>query len=178
MEFYLLIKVGYNVLLAIPSFDRGRGDPANLVAVVIEEKFKKFRVATKHGILNRFVKVPMNSTTSLRQCCFMQNFCCRWLERNSIAATKYHSLKASDVTTNAEFALPELVRLGSVGTGQGYRRCSCHQKCSTKRCTCFKNGYMFVTPPVIRAVLATITINLLSFIFQLFGFFNFTLVTR
>jgi len=137
------IKVGDYVLLAIPSFDRGRGDPANLVAVVIKEKEKKFRVATQHGILNRFVKVLRNSATFCASVVSFKIFVAGgWKETVYLAATKYHSLSVSDVTTNVEFSLRELVRLGSVGTGQGYRRCSCRQKCSTKCCTCFKNGYV------------------------------------
>jgi len=55
MEFFLLWKSGITSLLAVPSFDRGRSDPANLVAVVIDEKDKKYCVATKHGILNKLV---------------------------------------------------------------------------------------------------------------------------
>jgi hypothetical protein len=64
------VNVGDNVLVAIPSVDRGRGDAANLLAVIIEEKDKKFRIATKEGVLNT------------------------WLERNSMASTKYCSAPA------------------------------------------------------------------------------------
>jgi len=46
------LKVGDNVLVSIPSVDRGRGDAANLLSVVMEEKDGKFRIATKEGILN------------------------------------------------------------------------------------------------------------------------------
>eukprot|EP00102_Acyrthosiphon_pisum_P021955 XP_016659165.1 PREDICTED: uncharacterized protein LOC107883520 [Acyrthosiphon pisum] len=57
------LKVGDNVLVPIPSVDRGRGDAANLLSVIIEENDGKFRIATKEGILST------------------------WLERNSLAAT-------------------------------------------------------------------------------------------
>ncbi|XP_016658418.1 uncharacterized protein LOC107883265 [Acyrthosiphon pisum] len=67
------LKVGDNVLVPIPSVDRGRGDAANLLSVIIEENDGKFRIATKEGILST------------------------WLERNSLAATKYCSLTTADV---------------------------------------------------------------------------------
>jgi len=87
------LKVGDNVLVPIPSVDRGRGD----ASVIIEENDGKFRIATKEGIL------------STR------------LERNSLAATKYCSLTTADVQNlKNEYTLRELIRLGSVGTGQGY----------------------------------------------------------
>ncbi|CAI6369221.1 unnamed protein product [Macrosiphum euphorbiae] len=115
------LKVGDNVLVSIPSVDRGRGDAANLLSVVMEEKDGKFRIATKEGTLNT------------------------WLERNSLAATKYCSLTTTDVQSN-EYSLRELVRLGSVGTGQGYRRCTCRTNCTSKKCTCRKNDMMGVPP--------------------------------
>jgi hypothetical protein len=80
------IKVGNNVLMSIPSVDRGRGDAANLLAIIIEEKYGKFRIGTKEKILNT------------------------WLERNSLTATKYCSLTTVDVQQN-EYSLRELVRL-------------------------------------------------------------------
>jgi len=50
------VEVGdTNILLAVPSFGRGRSNPANLVAAVIDKKYKKYRVTMKHGILNKLV---------------------------------------------------------------------------------------------------------------------------
>lgn len=111
------LKVGDNVLVSIPSVDRGRGDAANLLSVIVEEKDGKFRIGTKEGILST------------------------WLERNSLAATKYCSLTTADVQPN-EYSLRELVRLGSFGTGQGYRRCTCRTNCTSKKCTCKKNDML------------------------------------
>jgi len=62
------LQVGDNVLLDIPVLDRGRGDPAHLIAVVVEEKEGKLRVATKYGFLDH------------------------WLERNSVHATAHKSV--------------------------------------------------------------------------------------
>jgi hypothetical protein len=46
------LEVGDNGLVSIPSVDRGRGDAANLLAVIIEEKNGEFRIGTKEGILS------------------------------------------------------------------------------------------------------------------------------
>ncbi|KAL4148164.1 hypothetical protein QTP88_002448 [Uroleucon formosanum] len=43
----LPLKVGNNVLVSIPSVDRGRGDAANLLSVIIEENDGKFHIVTK-----------------------------------------------------------------------------------------------------------------------------------
>jgi len=111
------VKMGDDVLLDIPIFDRGRGDPPRLIAVVVEEKEGILRVATKHGFLDR------------------------WLERNSVHATAHKSLMVEDArTSGSEHSLHELVRMDSVGVGQGYRRCSCRQNCATNRCACRKNN--------------------------------------
>ena len=104
------IGMGDNVLVPVPSFDRGRGDPSNIVAMVIAQQEDKYKVATRHGMLKT------------------------WLERNSLAATKCTVITAADIVCDEEYSLREL------GTGQGYRRCSCHQSCSSKRCTCVKSG--------------------------------------
>ncbi|XP_026820773.1 uncharacterized protein LOC113559301 [Rhopalosiphum maidis] len=108
------LKVGDNVLVSNPSVDRGQGDTANLLAVIIEEKDGKFRIGTKEGILST------------------------WLERNSLASTKYCSLTTGDIQQN-EYSLREFVRLRSVGTGQSYQRCTCRTNCTSKTCTCKKN---------------------------------------
>jgi hypothetical protein len=69
----LPLKVSDNVLVSIPSVDRERGDAANLFAVIIEEKYGKFCIRFKEGILST------------------------WLEWNSLAATKYCSLTTAVV---------------------------------------------------------------------------------
>jgi hypothetical protein len=68
------LKVGDNLLVSIPSVDRGQGDsqPCNYH----KKKDGKFRIGTKEGILSS------------------------WLERNSLAATKYCFLTTVDVQQN------------------------------------------------------------------------------
>jgi len=101
-------------IIDIPSVDRGRGDPPHLIGVV-DKKDGKLHVATKHGFLDR------------------------WLERNCIQATLYSLLKV-DEEYSLRALVRVLVRVDSVGKGQGYQKCSCRQKCTSKRCACFKNS--------------------------------------
>jgi hypothetical protein len=75
-NFLLPLKVGDNVLVSIQPVDQGRDDAANLLAIIIEEKYGKFYIETKEGILST------------------------WLERNSLAATKYCSLTTADIQQN------------------------------------------------------------------------------
>jgi len=135
------VNVGDNVLLSIPSVDRGRGDASNLIAVVVQTKDEKYQVATKDGVLNRLTTSSTSKTLSIISYTVMYNVVFfRWMERNSIASTKYKSLKIDEIPLHKELSLRELVRLSSVGTGQGYRRCACKQKCQSNRCACFKSG--------------------------------------
>ena len=109
------IDVGDNVVIPVSEFDRGRGDPANLVGVVLEKGEQGFRVGTKAGILNvRF-------------------------SRNQIELTKYKGIK-SDMIPSDEVTIRSAVCMLSVGHGQGYKRCLCTTTCLTKRCSCLKAG--------------------------------------
>lgn len=66
-----------------------------------------------------------------------------WLERNCLASTKYSKLSVIDVPLNKETSVRELVRLGSVETGQGYKKCSYKKYCKSALCKCFKNGFVY-----------------------------------
>jgi hypothetical protein len=74
-NFLFSLKVGHNVLVSVPSVDRGRGDAANLLAVIIKEKDGKFRIGTKERILST------------------------WLERNSLTTVKQLTTKFCSLTT-------------------------------------------------------------------------------
>ena len=52
------------------------------------------------------------------------------------------SVTAGDVHSDTNYSLRELVRLGSVGIGQGYRRCSCRTRCTSNRCRSKKGNVM------------------------------------
>jgi len=81
------VTVGDNILVPIPSFDRGRGDPSNLLAVVLTIADKKCRVGTRQGVLNT------------------------WLERNSYSVARSKIIMSGDVPLDKEFALGAWVRV-------------------------------------------------------------------
>lgn len=69
-----VVVTGDNVLIPIPEFDRGRGDPPNLIGAVMDTKEGKYKIGMKHGFVNHL------------------------LERNAFEVTKYHSLRMEDIT--------------------------------------------------------------------------------
>jgi hypothetical protein len=111
------LRVGDNVLVPVSEFDRGRGDPLNLLGVVVEtnDTNGNVKVGTKAG--------------------FIQG----WLSRSQVEFSKQVLLKARGVPST-EVTIRSAVRTLSVGSGQGYKRCQCKGSCLTKRCSCFKEG--------------------------------------
>ena len=63
------------------------------------------------------------------------------VEKNSHNKTKYNRVKIIDVP-QTEMSIRTLVNLGSVGPGQGYKRCNCTQGCQTARCKCFRGKFL------------------------------------
>lgn len=47
------IKFGDSVLVNVPEFDRSRGDPGNITAVLMEAHNNKFVIGTKYGKMNK-----------------------------------------------------------------------------------------------------------------------------
>ena len=110
------VKVGDCVNVTVPAFDRGRGDPANLIGVVLNINEDKFKIGTKGGIIEN------------------------WLPRNCFDRVKYEGLSVSEVPPT-ELSIRALVRKLSVGNGQGFKRCSCKLSCVSRKCQCYKNQF-------------------------------------
>ena len=116
------LQVGDNVLIPVSEFDRGRGDPLNLIGVVLENNINgNVKVGTKAGVLQG------------------------WLSRSQVEFAKQVLLKVEDVPTATELTIRSAVRVLSVGNGQGYKRCQCKGSCLTKRCSCFKEGNLCIS---------------------------------
>ena len=111
------VNIGDCVNVFVPSFDRGRGDPANLTGVVIDIKDGRYKIGTKGGIIEN------------------------WLERNSFESIDYHGLSGNEVPST-EMSIRALVRTLSVGCGQGFKKCSCKSRCDNRKCSCFKNNFL------------------------------------
>jgi len=62
------VEVGDYMLEAISPSDRGRIDPTNMVAVVIDKQDKTFQVATIYAVLNRLVLAFLQCGFSGRLC--------------------------------------------------------------------------------------------------------------
>jgi len=111
-------SVGDNVTIPIPLFDRGRGDPRNILGLIIDRDVTNdlYQIGVKSGILNgKF-------------------------SRNQFDLCSQVLLSASDVSTKREISLREAVQLQSVCGGQGFTKCNCKgtSSCATNRCKCFK----------------------------------------
>ncbi|XP_023212590.1 KRAB-A domain-containing protein 2-like, partial [Centruroides sculpturatus] len=108
-------KVGDNVTVPIPDVDRGRGDLRNVIGVVLEiNNDGLYKIGTKHGIL--------------------QTLYCR--TEFDICTQKF--LQESDVNQDVQISLRTAATKHSVGTGQGFIRCTCTKNCATNRCQCKK----------------------------------------
>ena len=99
--------------MSIPDVDRGPVDARNVLAVIMEVKYGKYRLGTTHGVLhgfysyNQILKAPGSPT-----------------------------LLAEDIPSEAPKSLREIARLQSITGGQGMLKCDCKSGCKTKRCKC------------------------------------------
>ena len=108
---------GDNVPIPIPLVDRGRGDPRNILAVILDRSDNNiYTLVTKHGILEGAYS------------------------RNEFELCPEKLLLMSDLNCTKHVSLREAVVFGSQCGGQGYIKCNCagSKKCQTNRCKCFK----------------------------------------
>ena len=108
------VSVGDCVSVYVSEFDRGRGDPPNVIGVVLEIKGETFKIGTRGGIIKD------------------------WLHRNCFELLKYKNLKKENIPLNIT-SLREIVKILSVGNGQGFKKCSCKGNCQNNKCKCYKN---------------------------------------
>lgn len=111
-------EIGDNVALPIPLVDRGRGDPRNILGVIVSRSINdQYKVATKSGVLKGSYS------------------------RNQFDICPERLLRKGDINSDTEISLREAVIKESVNGGQGFVKCSCngHKKCQSNRCKCFKS---------------------------------------
>jgi hypothetical protein len=109
------LRVGDNVTVPVSAFDRSKGDPPNLVGVVMEASDGGYTIGTTSGIIQGK------------------------LARNQIEFVKYSKLQPTDIP-QTRLSIREIVQAQSVCRGQGYKRCHCRSKCLSTRCSCLKAG--------------------------------------
>ena len=111
-------QVGDNVAVPIPIVDRGRGDPRNLLGVIVDlDENNMYTINVKGGILKgKF-------------------------SRNQFDLCPQRLLTDADVDRTRTVSLRQAVSKESSSGGQGYIRCNCAgpNRCKTNGCKCFKN---------------------------------------
>ena len=110
--------IGYNVAVPIPAVDRGRGDPRNILGVIIHRDLNtdQYTIGVKAGILKG------------------------QYSRNQFDLCPQRLLSETGINTETLVTLRTAVIAQSASGGQGFVKCNCSgpSKCKTNRCKCFK----------------------------------------
>ena len=110
-------NVGDNVTIPIPIVDRGRGDPRNMLGVIVDrDSNDMYRIAVRTGLHTGKYS------------------------RNQFDLCVQKLLTDCDVSQDQEVALRTAVQMESRCGGQGFLKCNCagSNRCQTNRCKCFK----------------------------------------
>jgi hypothetical protein len=110
-------NTGDNVTVPIPLVDRGRGDPRNIMGIIVDRDMNDmYRIAVRAGILKGKYS------------------------RNQFDLCAHKLLTDRDVDQNQEIALRSAVQHESKCGGQGFVKCNCSgsNQCQSNRCKCFK----------------------------------------
>ena len=104
--------VGQNVRIKIPDIDRAKMDPRSIIAAITKDKDEEFyKIGTKLGKLKALYT------------------------RNQFTLCKDNFLNIEEFRTE-EISVREVVNKLSLVGGQGFRKCNCSKKCTTKTCLC------------------------------------------
>ena len=113
---------GDNVAVPIPSVDRGRGDPRNLLGVIVDvDDSEQYTIACPFGVLKGKYY------------------------RNQFDVCPQRLLLLDDVNRECKVSLRSAVSKESSTGGHGFVKCNCGgtKKCQTKRCKCLKKNPIF-----------------------------------
>ena len=106
-------EVGDNVAVPIPMVDRGRGDPRNIIGVIVDrDENDLYRIAVKAGILRTKYS------------------------RNQFDLCPQRLLNETDVNSGCAITPRQALRSTASG-GQGFFHCDCNKQCQSNRCKCF-----------------------------------------
>ena len=107
-------KIGDDIAIPIPLIDRGRGNPRNILGIIVDHDDQDIAV----------------------KACMLSNK----YSRNKFNICPQQLLQNSDVNTECTITLRQAVKSTSSG-GQGFFHCDCSKgkkQCQTNRCKCFK----------------------------------------
>ncbi|KFD49691.1 hypothetical protein M514_09388 [Trichuris suis] len=111
---FLPVRLGATVRVPAPDVDRGQVDARNLLAVVMSVTENGFcRLGTAQGVLNQLYA------------------------RSGFTPCRKELIRIEDVP-NQEIPVRSTAIAQSTGSGQGFVRCTCKNKCQTMRCSCVK----------------------------------------
>ena len=108
------VEVEKNIFIPIPMVDRGKGDPRNLLAVILSREEHGYKLGTKSGVLHGLYT------------------------RNQFELSDNNFLAKDTVQLETEISLRQAVSDASICDGQGFTKCGCSasgkSRCNTKRC--------------------------------------------
>lgn len=104
-------QVGQNVRVKVPDVDRSKIDPKSIIAVIIKKEDELYQLGTKSGIIKSLYS------------------------RNQFTLCSEIFISLEDVK-HEEISLRSVVSKQSLVGGQGFKKCSCLKKCTTKKCLC------------------------------------------
>ncbi|KAE9536197.1 hypothetical protein AGLY_007420 [Aphis glycines] len=110
-------NIGDSVKIKIPDVDRARSDLRSILAVIISMEDGNYKLGTTKGKLQHYYS------------------------RNQFTICKEKFVSVDEVP-DIQLSLREAARLFSNLGGQGYDRCTCVQKCETRRCKCKAAGIL------------------------------------
>ena len=107
-----------NVAVSIPLVDRGRGDPRNILGIIVNRDLD-----TDHHTIGVKAAVLHGRYS-----------------RNQFDLCPQRLLTLDDVNEENQVSLRTAVHAQSACGGQGFLKCNCSgaRKCKTNRCKCFK----------------------------------------
>ena len=114
-------EVGQCVKVPVPGVDRGKTDPRNILAVVLEvTQDGCYQLGTKNGVLKQLYS------------------------RNQFDPCKEKFLCVEEVPREKEVSLRQTASVLSDGNGQGFQRCNCTNstRCGSNRCNCKRRGLL------------------------------------
>jgi len=112
------VEKGCTVRVKVPDVDRAKTDSRVILAVILyvtDDGF--YKLGTKSGILKQLYS------------------------RSQFSPCKEKFINIDEIPQD-EISLRQAATSQSFGTGQGYLKCNCNSKCSTRMCTCRKNNLL------------------------------------
>ena len=109
-----------NVAVPIPSVVRGRGDPRNIIGVILAVENGHYTIGCPSGILKGKYS------------------------RHQFDLCPQRLLSESDTNSDSSVSLRQANRKESQHGGQDFVKCNCNgpKRCQSKRCACFKNNVL------------------------------------